>query len=107
MNQLNYKGYVGSVVFSEEDGVFHGKVLGISSSISFEGDSVKSLTEDFHNAIDEYLEYCANTGSQPEKCTFSVELSPEIYGKVAVFANQKGIPVSTYVEKVIETSVFA
>ena len=57
MNQLYYKDYIGSVFFSEEDGVFHGKVIGLSDSISYEGESVKSLTEDFQNAVDEYLEF--------------------------------------------------
>lgn len=28
-NTIQYKGYVGSVEFSEEDGIFFGKVMGI------------------------------------------------------------------------------
>lgn len=107
MNQLNYKGYVGSVVFSEEDGVFHGRVLGISSSITFEGDSVKTLTDDFHNAVDEYLEYCSQSNVPPEKTSFMVQLSPEVYGIAAMSANRRGLPVSKYVEKAIEASIFA
>jgi predicted HicB family RNase H-like nuclease len=55
---INYRGYTGSIEFSEEDAVFHGKVVGIKSTISFEGDCVQILTEDFHNAIDEYIEHC-------------------------------------------------
>jgi predicted HicB family RNase H-like nuclease len=30
MNTMNYKGYLGSVAFSEQDGVFYGKVEGIN-----------------------------------------------------------------------------
>jgi predicted HicB family RNase H-like nuclease len=37
---LHYKGYAGNIEFSEEDSVFHGKIIGIKSLISFEGDSV-------------------------------------------------------------------
>ena len=33
-NIMEYKGYVGSVEFSEEDGLFYGKVQGIRSLIS-------------------------------------------------------------------------
>ena len=58
INQLHYKDYIGNVFFSEEDGVFHGKIIGISASIYFEGESVKLLTEDFRNAVDEYLDFC-------------------------------------------------
>ena len=30
-NTIQYKGYVGSIEFSEEDKIIYGKVLGISS----------------------------------------------------------------------------
>lgn len=55
---FQYKGYVGSVEFSEEDGIFYGKVLGIRSLISYEGESVTNLLADFHDAVDDYLENC-------------------------------------------------
>jgi predicted HicB family RNase H-like nuclease len=105
MNQLRYKGYTGSVCFSEVDGVFHGEVLGIFDSISFEGDSVKSLTEDFHNAIDEYLEFCDDVGKQPQKSDFSIRISPDIYNKATVYATNKGIPINEFVEKIIEANI--
>lgn len=57
-NTIHYKGYVGSVAFSEEDGIFYGKVLGIRSLISYEGESVTDLLADFHDAVDDYLENC-------------------------------------------------
>ncbi|MCL2337407.1 MAG: antitoxin HicB [Firmicutes bacterium] len=57
-NYLHYKNYIGTVEFSEVDAVFHGKVAGIKSLISFDGDSVNGIIEDFHNAVDEYLDYC-------------------------------------------------
>ena len=57
-NIIQYKGYVGSVEFSEEDGIFYGKVMEISSLISYDGKSVKELLDDFHGAVDDYLENC-------------------------------------------------
>lgn len=53
---IRYKGYVGSVEFSEEDGIFYGKVLGVQSLISYEGENTKELLDDFHGAVDDYLE---------------------------------------------------
>ncbi len=38
-NTMRYKGYVGSVQYSAEDGCFIGDVLGIRDMISFEGES--------------------------------------------------------------------
>ena len=55
---MEYKGYVGSVEFSEEDGIFFGKVMGIRSLISYEGTDARSLVEDFHGAVDDYLQLC-------------------------------------------------
>lgn len=36
---MTYKGYVGSVEFSDADGVFFGKVQGVRSLISYEGET--------------------------------------------------------------------
>ena len=35
-NTMKYKDYIGSVEFSEEDGIFFGKVMGIRALISYE-----------------------------------------------------------------------
>ena len=55
-NTIQYKGYVGSVEFSEEDGIFYGKVPGIRSLISYEGETAGDLLNDFRGAVDDYLE---------------------------------------------------
>ena len=54
-NTIQYKGYVGSVEFSEEDRIFYGKVMGARSLISYEGENEKELLNDFHAAVDDYL----------------------------------------------------
>lgn len=66
-NWMNYKGYIGSVEFSEEDNVFYGKAQGIHSLISYEGTNVNELASDFHSAVDEYLESCRQDGTKSEK----------------------------------------
>ena len=57
-NTMEYKGYVGSVEFSEQDAVFFGKVMGIRSLISYEGTTATKLINDFHSAVDDYLALC-------------------------------------------------
>ena len=61
-NFMEYKGYVGSVEFSEEDALYYGKVQGICSLISYEGSNAKELVADFHGAVDDYLESCEEKG---------------------------------------------
>lgn len=40
MNTVNYKGFIGSVAYREEDNTFFGKIEGINALVNFEGDSV-------------------------------------------------------------------
>jgi len=101
---MQYKGYSGSITFSEEDGVFHGKVVGIKALISFEGDSVRSITEDFHNAVDEYLEFCTDSGLEPErpfKGSFNVRVSPELHRQLSLFSSAGGKSLNSTVEEAI------
>ena len=107
-NYLRYKGYFGSVEFSEEDGVFHGKVSGIKSLISFEGDSVRLITEDFHNAVDEYLDFCAENSVEPEKPfkgSFNVRIKPELHRQLAFFSSANGKSLNSTVEEAIRSYI--
>jgi len=107
-NYLHYKDYIGSVTFSEEDAVFHGKVAGIKSLISFEGDSVDAIIEDFHNAVDEYLDYCAQNGKEPEKPfkgSFNVRIGADLHRRAAIAASARGVSLNTLVEEAIRQTV--
>ena len=64
---MTYKGYLGSVAYSEKDNVFFGKIEGIDGLVNFEGESVSELTQAFHEAVDDYLAYCEDEGIQPTK----------------------------------------
>ena len=66
-NTIHYKGYTGSIEFSENDGVFFGKVQGIRSLVSYEGANIGALTDNFYEAVDDYLISCAEDGFAPEK----------------------------------------
>lgn len=84
MNTLQYKDFIGSVEFSEKDGVFFGKIEGINALVNFEGESVKELTKAFHEAVEDYLVFCEEENIQPHK-SYSGKLnvkSPLIYTHV-------------------------
>ena len=54
---MSYKGFVGEVKYSEEDGKFNGRVLDIEDTeLEFAGSSVSELQEGFRAVVDRYLE---------------------------------------------------
>lgn len=59
---LTYKGYSARPEYSTEDGVFFGRLLGINDLVSFESANEEGLEEEFHKAVDDYLEFCAEIG---------------------------------------------
>lgn len=104
-NTMQYKGYVGSVEFSEEDGLFFGKVLGIRSVISYDGKNTQELVEDFHGAVDDYIAMCAAEGITPEKAykgSFNVRIPAEMHKQAAICALQNNISLNKIVEQALQ-----
>ena len=107
-NTMSYKGYYGSVEFSDEDNVFFGRIIGINDRLTYEGDNVKSLRHDFEEAIDEYLETCSQLGKEPEKAykgTFNVRITPALHRQLAVFSASHGKTLNTAVEEAIRSYI--
>ncbi len=107
-NTMEYKGYVGSVEFSEEDGLFFGKVMGLRALLSYEGNTAAELVADFHAAIDDYLALCAAEGTEPEKAykgSFNVRVSPELHKKLVICASAQQMSLNSFVERALANSV--
>ena len=104
MNTLRYKGFIGSVNFSEEDSVFFGKIEGINGMVNFEGQSVQELT------VDDYLAYCEEEGVQPHKSysgSLNVRLTPEIHSHIAMLAQRAGISINAFIKQALEKQITA
>ena len=109
-NTIAYKNYIGSVEFSEEDGLFYGKVLGIRSLISYEGTTASELVDDFHGAVDDYLETCRSEGTMPEvayKGSFNVRTTPEIHRRAAIYAINHNESLNSFVTEAMEEKLAA
>ena len=107
-NTIEYKGYVGSVEFTEEDGVFFGKVLGIRSVISYEGTTAAELIEDFHGAVDDYLALCETEGKEPERAykgSFNIRISPELHKQLAISACTQQVSLNNLIETALKTYI--
>ena len=55
MIPMTYKGYAAWIDYSEEDGVFIGRIAGIRDIVTFHGASVDEIRAAFHEAVDFYL----------------------------------------------------
>lgn len=76
---LRYKGYSARPEYSAEDRIFYGKILGISDLVDFQSENAKDLEEEFHKAVDDYLEFCKQrSASSPRRsiagCSMSASL---------------------------------
>ena len=105
MGFLKYKGYTGSVEYSEEDQCLFGKVQGMTKdSITYEGNTVDELTSDFHGAVDDYLKLCEEKGVAPRKPytgVLKVRLTPEIHSGAAMAAKQEGITINAFIKNAV------
>ena len=107
-NTIEYKGYIGSVEFSETDSLFYGKVMGIRALISYEGISATELIEDFHCAVDDYLDLCKSECREPEKAykgNFNVRISPELHKEAVIYALSHNATLNSFVENAIKSAL--
>ena len=105
-NIIEYKGYVGSVEFSENDGLFYGKVQGIRSLISYEGTNASELIADFHGAIDDYLALCEEEGTAPEvayKGSLNIRFKKsDTHRRAAIYAITHQQSLNSFIEEAVE-----
>ena len=64
---LEYKGYHTVAKYSKKDNVFFGKIEGIKALVLFEAKTKNETSQKFHEAVDEYLNYCKKYKVTPEK----------------------------------------
>ncbi len=102
--QMTYKGYTSTLELDDDAGHFYGRVIGLRDVISFQGASVQELRDAFAEAVDDYLEWCAELGEPPEK-PFSgkilLRLEPSLHRDVARQAQRQGSSVNAYIVGVL------
>lgn len=66
-NVLRYKSYVAEIGYDDSADAFHGRVLGMRDVIDFYGRTPDELRAEFKAAVDDYLAWCAEEGTEPER----------------------------------------
>lgn len=62
---LEYKGYKTRIVYSQEDDVYCGEIINIDDSVSFHSDNISTIEDEFHKAVDDYIELCKSIVRNP------------------------------------------
>jgi len=105
---LKYKNYLGMVEYDAEAKIFTGEVIGIRSVITFEGRSPEEIERAFREAIDLYLEMCAEDGVKPDKPysgRFNLRIDPELHREIALRAAQERKSLNEWVSEALNRSL--
>ena len=106
MNNLEYKGYYGSIEYNKNDRCLNGKVLGMTRDlILYEGNTVEELENDFKNAIDSYIDGCEELGIKPRKSyngVLNIRIPSETHCRIALYAENHGTSINSFIRDSIE-----
>lgn len=106
MGTISYNGYEGTAEYDSDREVFRGKILFINDLVTYQAGDAKGLKAAFKEAVDDYLETCAEIGREPQKPfngTFNVRISPERHRQAAVRAAREGTSLNDVVSKALDT----
>jgi predicted HicB family RNase H-like nuclease len=102
---MEYKGYIGMANFDDEAGIIHGEVINTRDVITFQGTCAEDIRQAFIDSVEDYLEFCAKRGEEPEK-PFSgrllLRMPPELHQRAYIRAKQAGISLNEWVNRAIE-----
>ena len=103
---LKYKNFIATVKYSAEDEAFIGRVEGINSVVSFEGQSVQELKDAFRDAVENYLDFCKRKGIAEVRRTYNgvlnIRIPSDIHGRVAMYAKNQGTSINAFIRDSIE-----
>ena len=107
MTAMIYKGFAAVVEFDPQDVLFVGRVAGLNDVVGFHASEADQLVEAFHEAVDDYIQTCAQIGKQPEK-PYSGKLmfrvDPAVHAKAALAAAITGKSLNAWAEGVLSVA---
>ena len=95
---LEYKGYLGTIEYSDDDEVLHGRLEFIRDLVTYEGGDAKSLKAAFQEAVDDYLELCEAEDRKPDvplKGSFNVRPGRDLHRRAMLYARRRRSNLNT------------
>jgi len=107
-NTIEYNGYIGSIEYSPEDKCFFGKLEMIDDLVTFEATSAEELENNFHNAVDEYIQTCKELGREPQKTyrgVFNIRIDPNLHKRIYKEAFKAGMSLNAFIQQTLAKEV--
>ena len=107
-NTIEYNGYIASIEYSSEDKCFFGKLEMIDDLVTFEANIADELEENFHNAVDDYIQTCKELNREPQKTykgVFNVRIEPELHKKIYKEALKSGMSLNAFIQKTLQNQI--
>jgi predicted HicB family RNase H-like nuclease len=105
---IEYKGYTGIFEFDPSIDAFHGHIVGLQDVVTFQGRSLDELRREMAESVEDYLEFCAEVGKEPERPyrgEFLVRTTPELHRAASIEAEASGMSLNAWVEATITSVV--
>lgn len=105
---MTYKGYTAIITYDERDNIFYGHLVDTYDDVYFEGTSIETLEQAFHEAVDDYLAYCKETGRKPTKPfsgRLNIRLNTDLHRRAHIVAQRKGISLNRLINEALEQAI--
>ncbi|EEZ79663.1 type II toxin-antitoxin system HicB family antitoxin [uncultured Candidatus Thioglobus sp.] len=109
-NIIEYKDYIGSVEYSNEDKCFFGKLEMIDDLVTFEATNVDDLESNFKRSVDDYINTCMELDRDPQKTykgVFNVRINPDLHKKIYKKALKEHISLNAFIGKTLSEKIKA
>ena len=103
-NLFKYKDYYARVTFDPSADAFHGRVIGIQDVIDFYGRTPDELRQELKTSVDEYLTWCVEEGTKPEKTwlgKLTLRLNDDLRCRLAVVAAAHDESINSWVTNLL------
>jgi predicted HicB family RNase H-like nuclease len=83
----------------------NGEVINTRDVITFQRSSVDEIEQAYKDSVDDYLEFCASRGEDPELPSsgkFLVRVSPQLHRQLMTESRKAGINFNSYIEKTLK-----
>ncbi len=104
-NLFKYKDYYARVTFDPSADAFHGRVIGIQDVIDFYGRTPDELRQELKTSVDEYLTWCVEEGTKPEKTwlgKLTLRLDDDLRRRLAVVAAAHDESINSWVTNLLD-----